>query len=919
MNSWKILNRLLFLALTPAITVAILLTFYFSAGIISDLNRAAYERCDTLSDYLAAASASGVEATHLGVLQSLSRNALLTPGVIRVTIQDDTGNVLYEALRPQDEAEPPHPIIAILSRVLFGQRLLSFQKEIHPPAARLEPQPGELVDPFQASSPRLGYVSVEYSSASTAHQATQVVLKGIAIVVAILAITALFVLHIARSMSRPIQNMLQSVTAIQKGQLETRLPLSCGGELGALERGIDVMGERLASSREQLLRAVNVATTELNEKIKEIKHKNHELELARARAEDANLAKSRFLANMSHELRTPMNAIIGFTDLLTEYRVDDAHRDYVETIARSAADLLVLINEILDYSKIESGELRIEPCEFNPYELIGGVLNLLNKSAYEKGLDLYVHMDPEIPVQISSDPLRLKQTVINLLSNAIKFTDQGHVALEVHRHRATDGAQDDYLEFRVIDTGIGIGDTDSGHIFEPFVQDDDSLTREHHGTGLGLAITKDFVEKLGGEIGFTSTPGKGSTFWFTLPLACRSQRLYHMEEPLGPISVLVYDRQPRRAGYTGDLLRAWGLTVTVCDSIEAFSRGFGAQQYGLILYYLHRNDVDTDLQISIKELSRSPAVKLFLHNANHVEDLSPATGFLHLSNVITPYRLHRLIHEALHHTADHQARAPTPRHAGEDLSGLRVLIADDNEINQRLLQVYISRNNGEYALARNGREAIDLIDKTPLDAVIMDVHMPHVDGIAAMRQIKPRQPALPIIAVTADASPENISRYRDLGFDHCLTKPVSERDLIATILALIERRPRGRPGPAHTRAQTTPKDTRELPVIDLHKAVKISGDNQGLAHELFNMLVVDLKSKRTQLTKDASEDMGALAELAHKIRGGAKFCAAERVQRQAAKLETAIQTRTDRHHIVRLTDALIGAINELVALPNPYK
>ncbi len=916
MNSWKILNRLLFLALTPAITVAILLTFYFSAGIISDLNRAAYERCDTLSDYLAAASANGVVTTHLGVLQSLGHNALLTPGVVRVTIEDETGNVLYEAHRPRKEVQAPPPI-EMLSRVLFGQRLLSFKKEIHPPAARLEPDPGELMDPFQAASPRLGYVTVEYSSAATAHQATRVVLKGVALVVAILAVTALFALHIARTLSRPLHNMLQTVTAIQKGQLESRLSLSGGGELEALERGINAMAERIASSREQLLRAVNVATTELNEKIAEINQKNHELELARSRAEDANLAKSRFLANMSHELRTPMNAIIGFTDLLKEYRVDDAHRDYVETIARSAGDLLVLINEILDYSKIESGELKIEPCEFNLYELIGGVLNLLDKSAYEKGLDVYVYMDPEIPVQISSDPLRLKQTVINLLSNAIKFTAQGHVALEVHRHRATDAGQGDYLEFRVIDTGIGIADTDSGHIFEPFVQDDDSLTREHHGTGLGLAITRDFVEKLGGEIGFSSSPGKGSTFWFTLPLTCSHERLYHQERPLGPISALVYDRQARRAGYTGDLLRAWGLTVTLCDSIEAFSRGFGSGEYDLILYYLHRNDVDTDLQISIKQLSRCPAVKLFLHNANHVQDLSPATGFLHLSNIITPYRLHELIHDALYKGADQEA--PTPSSRGEDLSGLRILIADDNEINQRLLQVYISRNNGEYAVARNGREAIDLIDKTSLDAVIMDVHMPHVDGIAAMRRIKPHRPALPIIVVTADASPENVGRYRDLGFDHCLTKPVSERDLITTILALTGRGPEEHPDPERPGAKPAHRDTEELPVLDLDKAIKISGDNEGLAHELFNMLVVDLKSKRAQLSKEVAGDMGALAELAHKIRGGAKFCAAERVQRQAAKLEAAIRSHAEPQQIERLIEALISAINELVALPNPYR
>ena len=886
---------MVFLAITPAICVALFLTVYYSYRIIYSLNEDVSKRGEALAAHLTAASEQRFSLKNSDKLSRLVNQAILEKDVVKVEIIGTNGTVLHEAERLSHREKPPNFFIYSITHLLYDNAPVQFKGSITPSTGGYTRRHDGVAHASLPSSPApLGFVAVSLTSEPTNYLATIVIVKGIAIVLVILGISSLFAISVGRSISTPLGRVSKTVNQIQEGQFDARVPKLSGGELGALEHGINQMAEQIQNSHAHLSKSVKLATSELNKKIREIKQKNRELEIARLRAEDANSAKSRFLANMSHELRTPMNAIIGFADLLSEFEVNEPHGEYVTTIRRSASDLLILINEILDYSKIESGELRIEACEFNIYELIDDIINLLSPSAYRKNLDLLLFIDPDIPLELITDPLRLKQAIINLVSNAIKFTHKGYVSLELHHRHVGPPQNRHYLEFRIIDTGVGIDEHDSDTVFKPFAQIDDSLTREYSGTGLGLSITKYFIERLSGEIGYSSKPHKGSTFWFTIPLVSKAPKLYHKIHPLERLPVLVYDRHPVRASYTRELLRTWGLRVKCTNKVDTFIDEYNSNTFKLILYYLNQNDVDTDLQISINKLSGTGRVsKFFMHNSDFHEDRYSNTGYIHLSNVIAP---HLLFAHIYNRTMLPRGQAPTgsgveqrfSAYHHHDLEQLTILIADDNEINQHLLQVYIARNNGNFIIAHNGQEAIEWCRMKDVDAVMMDVHMPKVDGILAMKTIKSIHPDLPIIAVTADAGTENLKNYLNCGFDSCLTKPVTEKNMVSTILTVTSATQVHATPQRADRSVTEPEAAKtEIPIVDLDKAVKISGGNKQLAHELFTMLIADLKHKRTQLSVHEQPQLEHLKELAHKIRGGAKYCAAERVQITASRLEEA--------------------------------
>lgn len=920
MSSWKVRYKLLLLTLIPAICIALLLGSYYTYRTVTNLDKQIIKRGRAIVSHLAPASEYGVISGNISFLKQLSDNTLRQTDVLGVSILDKDGAVLYENKRSVSPVLEPRPVISKIAGMLFNQTDLTFGSKIHlTDVSGTAETSGEQAATVKRQA--IGKVRVILTQKQKNYQQTLIIVNSVIGILLALAVTSLFALYIGRTISRPIERLTFTVNNIQSGDLGSRSRESSGGEIGLLEKGVNQMAETIQNSHKRMALETRNATSELRKKINEINEKNYELEVARSRAEEANIAKSRFLANMSHELRTPMNAILGFTDLLSNVTKDPEHNDYLKTIRRSASDLLVLINEILDYSKIESGELKIDTLDFNVYEMIDDVVSLLNRTAHDKYLDFLLYIDPKVPVFVHTDPLRIKQAIINLVSNAIKFTDKGHVALEVHFR---DSGSESYLEFRVIDTGIGIEDPDD-RIFEPFAQRDDSLTREHAGTGLGLSITKYFVEKLNGAIGYTSRPNKGSTFWFTIPYSA-SQTVLYYEQNGKPLSTLVYDRSPVRVSYTHDMLSAWSYPVKITSGIEEFLAEFSSGKYELVLYYLNRNDIDTDLQISINHLAAPDnCIKFFLHNNHYYEDLSAVTGFHHIANVITPYHLFNYVAEnTTGPAADSASISAIQTYTGEikgttSLHGITVLIADDNDINQRLLQVYVTRNGGDFFLANDGESAIEIAEREKLDIIVMDVHMPKTDGITAMKTIKNQEPDMPIVAVTADAGSNSVTNYMNTGFDACLIKPVTEKKLVGTVLSMVHQADVFQEGVAATETESIePESPGDLPVIDIENAIKISGGNRQLSHELYNMLVVDLKNKRTQLMGD-NDDTTVIKEIAHKIRGGAKYCAAERLHYHASKLESAITAKRDQAAIGKLTSSLVNGINEVLSSENPYK
>ena len=415
MKSWKISHRLVFLALVPALSTAVFLITYYSARIVDDSEQALVRRGNAIIETLTASLQNNATPVELRALKVQIGRTLRETDVIRVEIRDVRGGLVFKSERPDVMRARPNPALEFLSSLVFNNRTQSFSTHLTHPAAN-EGDTASTSENTQMPADRaetsVGSVEVVLSATSTHYRELLVAVKGIGMVLIIMGVSTLLAFHLARSMSKPMEAMLKIMNKVQDGDLSSSIEITAGGEFGVLQQRINLVLEKIRVSHHQLVNSVKLATIELKRKIDEIKRKNRELAIARTHAEEANIAKSRFLANMSHELRTPMNAIIGFSDLLCEYKVDDAHDEYTGTIRRSAADLLILINEILDYAKIESGEFKIDKTLFNFYRLIDGIVGLLSKTAYEKNLEFFTYIDPDIPVDFISDPIRLKQAVM---------------------------------------------------------------------------------------------------------------------------------------------------------------------------------------------------------------------------------------------------------------------------------------------------------------------------------------------------------------------------------------------------------------------------------------------------------------------------------------------------------------------------
>jgi len=695
---------------------------------------------------------------------------------------------------------------------------------------------------------------------------------------------------------------------IAEGDFSSRIKVDHKDEIGYLADKFNYMTDRLRASQE-----------EVEEYTNSLQKSNEELKIAEKQAAEAAHAKSNFLARMSHEIRTPMNAIMGLAYLALSGNPPAKTADYLRKIKDAADNLLGIINDILDFSKAEANKIALEKLPFNLEELFDSFSNLIVLKAQEKNLELIIAIDPEIPLNLIGDPLRLSQILTNLGTNAVKFTEHGEVLISAELLERLDNQVT--LRFVVKDTGIGLSQDQIDILFESFSQADESTTRKFGGTGLGLAICKHLAELMGGKIWVESIPGKGSSFFFTISfeIATEQQAVKNNHWlDLRGIRVLVVDDNANAREVLAKMFTSLNMEVETAASGEEALRILDIADkekttYDLVLMDWKMpglNGIETSHTIKSRQnMSHVPAILMVtaydIEDAQKDEQIFSVDGFLTkpvkqsvlfdtVMKILNPEKADGNSGQAVINNDSYLSLLPS-------ILGAEVLLVEDNKINQQIASELLMQAGLIVNIANNGYEAIAMVAKKPFDLVLMDIHMPELDGIETTRKIRSDNQFadLPIVAMTANAMEGDKELSLAAGMNDHITKPIDPGILQNTLIKWIKPRNTGEEYPRPSEAVPAEEKLPSLNSIDTDRGTKNLGGNIKLYTKILRDFAVDNQNVTTEIYNSivTGDYKKAFIEV-HTVKGLAGNIGALSLYEAAIQLETAL--RNDSYDKVEL-------------------